>query len=74
MCVVCRRLDGWTGGHIKRAESGSGAERVCVNLGDAVATPRTSRIVRTYGHTRIQVNGEKKRDAGIGTGTKHHRR
>lgn len=41
-----------------------------VNLGDAVATPRTSRIVRTYGHTRVQVNGEKKRDAGIGTDSK----
>lgn len=61
VCAVCRRLDGWTGqtsGRIKRAESGSGAERVRVkNLGDAVATHVHRVLHVTYGHTRVQVNG-----------------
>lgn len=54
---VYRRLDdgGWTGGRVKRAESGSGRnrerekERVRVNPGDAVATTyRVRRVSRAY--------------------------
>jgi len=66
MCTrvrVCRRLGGWTGEGVKRAES-SQAERVREILGDAVATPRTSPY-RAYGHTRVGVNGEKERAAAL---------